>query len=291
MDLDFSPLTAWINEHGLSILLILLGATLVRRFGMVPLEGFIRQAVKTSRFQTEAQHRQREQTLLDISRSIFSIVVWIAAVVLIFVQLNIDVGPLLAAGGFLGIIIGFGTQDILKDIFAGIYVITEHQYQVGDVVDLDGDAGKVEDISLRMTTLRDLDGAVHHIPHGSVRRAKNLSKDYARVNLNIGVSYKTDLDKAITVINETGKNLAHDDNWKRRIITPPQFFRVDNLGDSSIELKIVGETKPLEHWDVTGELRKRLKVAFDMAGIEIPYPQQVVHQIEESRPVTTKDRV
>lgn len=281
--MDFQFLTAWIEGHALNIVLIILVASLVRRFGIVFLEGFIRRAVKTSRFQSEAEHKQREQTLLDVSRSVFGILVWIVASVLLFLELDINIQPLLAAGGFLGILIGFGAQNILKDVFAGIYIITEHQYQVGDVVDLDGDVGVVEDITLRMTTLRDLDGTVHNVSHGTINRAKNLSKNYARVNLDIGIGYESDLEKVITVVNEVGKDLANDEDWKLDIITPPQFLRVEDFGDSAIVIKIVGETKPLKQWAVTGELRKRLKFAFDTHGIEIPFPQRVVHQAEKQQ--------
>lgn len=281
--MDFNFLIVWINDHVLNIVLIILAASLVRRFGIMFLEGFVRRAVKTSRFQSEAEHKQREQTLLDVSRSIFGILVWIVASVLIFLELDINIQPLLAAGGFLGILIGFGAQNILKDVFAGLYIITEHQYQVGDVVDLDGDTGVVEDITLRMTTLRDLDGTVHNISHGTINRAKNLSKNYARVNLDIGIGYESDLEKVIEVVNETGKDLANDDDWKLQIITPPQFLRIDEFADSSIVIKIVGETKPLKQWAVTGELRKRLKFAFDEHGIEIPFPQRVVHQAEKQQ--------
>ncbi|MEX0748891.1 MAG: mechanosensitive ion channel family protein [Candidatus Saccharimonadales bacterium] len=278
MELDF--LTTWINEHALAILFIIALAILTRRFGMVPLEGFIRRAVKTSRFQTEAQHKQREQTLLDVSAGVFSLLVWMIAIAAIISQLEIDLRPLLAAGGLVGIVIAFGAQKVMQDIFAGLYVIVENQYQIGDVVDLDGDVGTVEDISLRMAVLRDLDGTVHHVPHGTVQRSKNLSKEYARVNLDIGVDYSSDIKKVIEVVNRVGVELAQDEDWQKRIITPPQFLRINDFADSAIVIKIIGETKPLAQWEVAGELRKRLKFAFDEAGIVIPFPQSVVHEAE-----------
>lgn len=281
--MDFTIFISWINEHALKVLIIVIGASLSRRFGILFLEGFVRRAVKTSRFQSEAEHKQREQTLLDVSRSVFGILVWIVASILIFLELDINIQPLLAAGGFLGILVGFGAQNILKDVFAGIYVITEHQYQVGDAVDLDGDIGVVEDITLRMTTLRDLDGTVHHVSHGTINRAKNLSKNYARVNLDIGIAYDSDIEQVISVVNEVGKKLSQEDDWKLQIITPPQFLRIEDFGDSSIVIKIIGETRPLKQWAVSGELRKRLKIAFDTHGIEIPFPQRVIHQAENKK--------
>lgn len=282
----FDSTVAWVNEHALQLGVIIVLAALAKRFGMIPLEGVIRRSVKTSRFQTEAEHRQREETLLDISRSIFGLLVWLVAIILILIELEINLEPVLAAGGVLGIIIGFGAQNVLRDVFAGIYVVIENHYQIGDVIDLDGDWGVVEDITLRIASLRDLDGSVHHIPHGSVQRTKNLSKDYARINLDIGVSYDTDTNHVMDVVNRVGKALASDEDWKDIIITPPQFWRIDSFGDSSIDIKIVGETKPLMQWSASGELRKRLKAEFDKEGIVIPFPQRVIHTYEDPHKTT-----
>ena len=126
--------------------------------------------------------------------------------------------------------------------------------------------------------MRDLDGTVHHIPHGEMKKISNLSKNYARVNLNMGVSYNADLEKVIEVVNKVGNDLAEDQDWKDFIIKAPQFLRVDDFADSAVMIKILGDTEPLKQWEVTGELRKRLKIAFDKEGIEIPFPQMVVHQ-------------
>lgn len=159
-------------------------------------------------------------------------------------------------------------------------MIMENQYRVGDVVCFDSTCGLVEDISLRMTVLRDLDGTAHHVPHGAIQKVSNLSKGYARVNLNIGISYGADLEHVIAVVNRVGEELAADPVWTNMIIKAPQFLRVDSFADSSVIIKIVGDTKPIKQWDVTGELRKRLKITFDKEGIEIPFPQRVVHQVK-----------
>lgn len=279
-----TTLTAWVEQHIIDIVLILLGGALIKRFGLLPLEGFLRRTVKTSRFQTEEQHRQREDTLLEVARSVFNVLVAIIVIILLLLEIDINLQPFLAAGGALGLIMGFGAQNVLKDLFAGLYVITENQYQIGDIIDIDGDVGVVEDITLRAVSLRDLDGTVHHIPHGNVQRTSNLSKDYARVNIDIGVAYDTDLDEAIEIINTVGKELAGDEEWKQLVLTPPKFLRVENFGDSSIELKVLGETKAGNQWAVMGEFRKRLKSAFDQAGIEIPFPQRVIHTHESQKP-------
>ena len=172
--------------------------------------------------------------------------------------MGISVGPILAGLGIIGLAVGFGGQYLIRDIISGFFIILENQYRIGDVVNFDGTGGLVEDISLRLTTLRDLDGTVHHVPHGEIKKVANLSKDFARVNLNIGVSYNSKLDHVIQIVNRAGLELSQDSNWKEFI-------------------KILGETQALKQWDVTGELRKRIKVAFDKEGIEIPFPQRVVH--------------
>jgi len=143
---------------------------------------------------------------------------------------------------------------------------------VGDVVRIADIAGLVEEVHLRKTVLRDLDGIVHHIPNGEIKTASNFTRHFSRVNLNISVAYGTDLDQAISVINRVGQELAADENWRERIITTPQVLRVDNLGDSGIDIKILGDVKPIEQWGIMGELRKRVKKAFDEEGIEIPWP-------------------
>jgi len=202
------------------------------------------------------------------------------ALLMIFQEMGVAIGPLLAAAGIAGLAFGFGGQYLIRDLISGLFIIMENQYRIGDVVCFDKTCGLVEDISMRMTTLRDLDGIVHHVPHGEIKMVSNLSKQFARVNLNIGIAYNSDLERVISVVNRVGEELANDPAWREFIIKPPQFLRVDDFGDSAIIIKILGETKPLKQWDVTGELRKRLKIAFDREGIEIPFPQRVVHQVK-----------
>jgi moderate conductance mechanosensitive channel len=195
-------------------------------------------------------------------------------------EFGMMIGPLLAGAGIVGLAFGFGGQYLIRDIIAGLFIIIENQYRIGDVVNFGAVGGLVENISLRMTTLRDLDGTVHHVPHGEIKTVSNLSKTFARVNLDVGVGYASDLDHVISVVNHVGQSLAEDPNWKDLIIKAPQFLRVDNLADSSIVIKILGDTLPLKQWEVSGELRKRLKIAFDKEGIEIPFPQRVLHQVK-----------
>lgn len=255
-------------------------AWLIRKFSCRFIEKAVRTAVRPNRHASEASERQRENTLIEIINASVSIAIIAIAILMILTEIGLKIGPLLAAAGIVGLAFGFGGQYLIRDVITGLFIILENQYRIGDVVTVDGTSGSVERITLRMTTLRDLDGTVHHIPNGEIKKVSNMSKDYARVNLNVDVAYNSDIELVADVVNKTGLKLASDPEWKDMIITPPKFLRVDNLSDSSVIIKVLGDTLPLKQWDVAGELRKRLLAAFIEAGIEIPFSQLVVHMPE-----------
>lgn len=280
---DFSQIvTTWFVAHGVAILVILVLVMFVRIFGDTILARSIRRIIPASNFHSAQAEKQREDTLIRIASGTLHVLVWIVAGLMVLSEAGIDIGPLLAAAGVAGIAIGFGGQYLIRDIVAGLFIVLENQYRVGDVVCLDDTCGLVEDISIRMATLRDLDGTVHTVSHGVVTKVSNLSNEFARVNLNIGVSYTADMEAVIRAINETGTILAEDPQWKDDILKPIQFERVDDFADSSIIVKMLGDTKPLRQWAVAGEFRKRIKIAFDHASIEIPFPQRTIHQSRTS---------
>jgi small conductance mechanosensitive channel len=192
-------------------------------------------------------------------------------------EIGLNIAPMIAGVGVVGIAIGFGAQSLVKDIISGLFILLENQYRRGDVVKIAGTSGLVEDINLRRTLLRDLDGIVHSVPNGEISVSSNYTKSYSRVNLNISVGYNEDLDRAIAVINRVGMELAEDPAWSAQILKPPQVLRVDNLGDSGIDIKVTGDTKPVQQWAITGELRLRIKKAFDQEGIEIPWPHTKIY--------------
>ena len=268
----------WLLDHGIKILVIIIVAQFIRRFGRIFIEKLIRKIIVSDHFINKEAEGKREDTLIGIFSTSLGILIWILAFLMILQEVGFAIGPLLAAAGIAGLAFGFGGQYLIRDLISGLFIIMENQYRIGDVICFDGTCGLVEDISLRMTTLRDLDGVVHHVPHGEIKKVSNLSKYFARVNLNIGISYNSNLEQVISVVNKVGKELAEDPEWKEYILKPPQFLRVDDFGESAIIIKILGETKPLKQWDVTGELRKRIKIAFDEEDIEIPFPQRVIHR-------------
>ncbi len=262
----------WLLERGLRIIVILLiGAGLWFALGKF-LPPLVRHTMVTTKGESKEGIKKRTDTLLGVLMGAGKILIIVIILFTLLSELGIPVTPVLASFGIAGIAIGFGAQYLIRDLIAGIFIILENQYRVGDVARVAEIAGLVEEIHLRKTVLRDLDGIVHHVPNGEIRVASNYSRHFSRVNLNISVAYDTDLDHAIRVINRVGQELAADETWSRRIKSAPQVLRVDNLGDSGIDIKILGDVKPLEQWNVMGELRLRLKKAFDVEGIEIPWP-------------------
>lgn len=253
----------------------------IHLFARPVIEKLVRRMIVPNGTLPEEAEKKREDTLIRIFSTSFGIVIWVLAGLMVLQGLGIDIGPLLAAAGIAGLAFGFGGQYVIRDLISGLFIIMENQYRIGDIVSLGNICGEVEDISIRMTTLRDLDGVVHHVPHGEIKTVSNMTKYFARVNLNVGVSYSADLEQVIAVVNRVGADLANDPEWKECILKPPVFLRVEDFADSAVMIKILGETAPLKQWAVAGELRKRLKIAFDREGIEIPFPQVVIHKAQE----------
>jgi len=277
-ELSWATVVAWLIEHGIPILIIVVvGAVLWLALNKL-LPPIVRRAVvRTKDKESKEGMEKRTNTLVSIFKGIGRVFIVIVVIMIILPELGVDIVPLVAGLGIAGFALGFGAQYLIRDLIAGIFIILENQYRVGDVVRVADIGGLVEEITLRKTVLRDLDGIVHHVPNGEIRAASNFTRRFARVNLNISVAYDTDLDHAISVINRVGKELANDEKWREKIISPPKVERVDNLGDSGIEIKILGDVKPIQQWAVMGELRLRLKKAFDVEGIEIPWPHTKVY--------------
>jgi small-conductance mechanosensitive channel len=269
---------AWILVHGVKIVIILLVGivllaalkrflpSLVNRFMARPIRGESQQGIK-----------KRAQTLQGVFLGLGRVIIVLLVLLMVLSEVGVEIGPILAGFGIVGIAVGFGAQYLIRDLIAGIFILMENQYRVGVVASVGGVTGLVEEINLRKTVLRDLDGIVHHVPNGEIRVASNYTRHYSRVNMNISVSYGTDLDFAIKVINKVCSEMAAEERWQKVLKNTPQVLRVDNLGDSGIDIKILGDVVPLEQWNVMGELRLRLKKAFDKEGIEIPWPHTKIY--------------
>lgn len=270
-------LLPWFLSSGLKIVFIVIAVLILNKVVSKIIEKTIRLAVVSQHYISKDAEVKRENTLIQIFTVTFRTLLFVVAGLMILKEFGIDIAPMIAAAGIAGLALGFGGQYLIRDIITGLFIILENQYRIGDVVNFDGLGGSVEEITLRKTTLRDMNGTVHHIPHGEIKRVSNLSKDFARVNMDIGVAYNSDLELVIAVINKTGTKMANDSAWSDAFIKPISFLRVDSFADSAIVVKIVGETKVLRQWEVAGEFRKRLKVAFEEAGIIIPFPQTDIY--------------
>ena len=276
-ELSWATVVTWLLDHGIRILIIaVVGAVLWFALNK-SLPPVVRRAVARTRHKESKEGMEkRTDTLLSIFKGIGHLLIIIVGIMMVLSEVGIPIAPVLAGFGIAGIAIGFGAQYLIRDLIAGIFIILENQYRVGDVARI-ADVTGVEEINLRKTVLRDLDGICHHIPNGEIRIASNFTRHFARVNLNISVGYGTNLDHAISVINRVGQELAEDGNWRGMIKSPPQVLRVNKLGDSGIDIKVVGDVKPMQQWAVMGQLRLRLKKAFDEEGIEIPWPHTKVY--------------
>ena len=268
----------WLKDSGVSILIIIVIAAAIyfalRRVIPPIIKKTMAQRMKG---ELEEEIKKRSDTLSSVLTKTSLIIIVIFALFTILPEFGINITAMLAGLGVIGIAVGFGAQTLIKDYLSGLFIILEDPYDVGDVVRVGGIAGLVEEIGLRRTILRDLDGIVHSIPNGEIKTASNFTNRYSRVNLNISVAYGENLDRVIKVINRVCTEMAEDPKWKADFITTPQVLRVDNLGDSGIDIKILGDTKPIRQWDVMGELRLRLKRTFDAEEIEIPWPHTKVY--------------
>jgi small conductance mechanosensitive channel len=219
----------------------------------------------------------RSETLSGVVTRTISFVTWIVALIMILSVLGINITPIIAAVGLAGLAVGFAAQNIVRDYFNGFFIVMEDWYRVGEVATASGITGIVERMGLRRTVLRDLNGTMHVIPNSKIELASNMTRDWARINLDISVSYNENLDKVIQVINEVCQQFKDDPDWGGDLLTIPKVERVNSLGDSGIDIKILGDTNPGRQWALTGELRKRLKDRFDAEGIEIPWPHTKVY--------------
>jgi moderate conductance mechanosensitive channel len=289
-DIDTKVVTDWLLAHGWRIGLILsisIAALFVLGFaGSKAIQAFV---ARRTAGQPEEEVQKRANTLAAVLITAGQVFIILVAVFMVLSELGIDIAPVLAGAGVAGIAIGFGAQNLVRDIIAGLFIVMENQYRVGDVVKVADVSGLVEEINLRRTLLRDLDGIVWVVPNGEIRVAGNFTKEWSRVNLNISVAYGTDLDRATAVINRVCQEMAAEPQWAPLILKTPEVIRVDNLGDSGIELKILGDTKPIRQWDVMGEIRKRVAKAFEEEGIEIPWPHTKVFFGNVPFPTTTEE--
>lgn len=286
-----TDLTDWLLGPPLKIVLILIAAAILNRVARRAVKrsltrlhtGAVRERMGAMRRRTPAalletgetslRAEQRIDALSSVLRSVVTFVIWLVALLMCLGEVGIDLAPLLAGAGVLGVAIGFGSQSLVRDFLSGMFILIEDQFGVGDIVDLGEASGTVEAVSLRTTRLRAVDGTVWHMPNGEITRVGNMSQHWSRALLDVEVAYDTDLEHARHVIKRVADELWREDT---SVLDEPEMWGVEQLGASGIALRLVVKTTPSAQWKVSRELRERIKLAFDEEGIEIPFPQQMV---------------
>ena len=290
--LNSSRFDEWMTEHGLGWLVsermvetvsIVIGAVIVYYLGRIFITWAIRYAIHST-----AKHRswhrkdieKRENTLTQLIRSFWriTIIAYIAAMVASKL-FYFDLSPLFASAGIIGVALGFGAQSLVKDFLAGIFIIAENQYRVGDVVDVMGASGTVERVGTRSTVLRDADGNVHYLPNGTIQHVINKTMGYSMSRFTLQLDPRTDISRAADIINETGQQLSKEKSWDKKIIEPPKFVSVGDITGRSVELIVAGKVQPSDQWAVTSEMRRRLLKEFEKQEIELAViPTAITHK-------------
>jgi moderate conductance mechanosensitive channel len=237
---------------------------------------------------TQTRRVQRAKTMGDLLKSVITGVLVAIFGTMVLAQVGVNIAPIIASAGIIGIALGFGAQSLVKDFLSGVFMIFEDQYGVGDVIDVGEAAGTVEAVSLRVTRLRDLDGTVWYVPNGEILRVGNKSQNWSRAVVDVGIGYDEDISRARRVLSEVAHDLWEDEDYRSVIIEQPEVTGVEALNPDAITLRVLVKTAPLEQWAVARELRQRIKARFDHEGIEIPFPQRVVWH-RDGRPHSVLD--
>jgi len=238
----------------------------------------------------DAEAQKRIDTLTGIIAKVLIISVWCMLIMVFLRRLGIDIAPLIAGAGVAGLAMGFGAQELVRDVIAGFFILLDNQVRVGDAATINGTSGLVEKIDLRTIVLRDLTGTVHIFQNGKINSLSNMTKEWSAAVFDIGVAYKENIDRVIEVMKETADELRADPAYKERILEPLEVFGVDNFADSAVVMKARIKTLPGAQWTVGREYRRRLKKAFDGAGIEIPFPHRTLVWNEGKTAIEPKER-
>lgn len=275
MNIGIDAVTNWLITNGSRIAVIIIGSLLAIWIIRIVIGRSKRKLVLPDKYGVE--RAKRTETLSRLVETTLSVVILTGALLMILKQVGIEIGPLLAGAGVVGLAIGFGAQSLVKDVIGGFFILLENHMNVGDVVKISGVAGLVESINLRVTVLRDLEGKVHVVPNGEIGVVTNMTKEWSRAVLEIGVAYKEDVDEVIEVLEEVGEGMRRDEIFGKLILEPMEVLGLDSFGDSSVNIKVMMKTRPIEQWKIAREFRKRVKKAFDEKGIEIPFPHRTVY--------------
>ena len=280
----FKTIATWLVTSGIKIIGILMGLFVLSQMSR-RIVGWMEKFVLEKDPLQAAEAKKRAQTLGNILRHALLIAISFISILMILGELGIQVGPLLATAGIGALAIGFGAQSLVKDVINGFFIILENHYRIGDIIEVTGVSGLVESVSLRKTVLRDLEGRVHIIPNGEIKIVSNLSKEWSRSVLDIGISYREDVDRVMDILSQIGRELEAEEPYKSAILEPLQILGVERFGESELIIRMMVKTVPLKQWEIGRELRKRIKNRFDENGIEIPFPHRVLLRGETKKKI------
>jgi small-conductance mechanosensitive channel len=254
------------------------------RIGLRHLERVVIKAAEASDASPDTA-KKRAATLSAILRTIALAFIWAVIIVETLAQVGVDIRPVLAGAGIIGLAVGFGAQNLIRDLISGFFIILEDQIRIGDVAIINGTGGLVEAITFRTITLRDFSQVVHIFPNGAINTLSNMTKGWSAFVLDMGVAYKEDTDRVAEVMKRVGEELRQDPLFGEKILEPLELIGVDNFADSAVVIRVRIKTKPIEQWNVGREYRRRLKKAFDAEGIEIPFPHRSLYVGEACGPL------
>jgi small-conductance mechanosensitive channel len=253
-------------------------------WGLVLVLRRIEQSLASSTSGTISAQEQRTRTLISLLRSVGVVLIVVLFIFMTLGALGVQLGPLLAGAGVLGLAVSFGAQSLVKDVISGLFMLFENQFGVGDVIRIEGVSGAVEQMTLRVVVLRDTHGVVHIVPNGQITKVSNLTRGWARAVLDVAVAHTEDPDRAMVVLREVGEELYDDPEWKPLLVEPVQVPGIENLTDTAVTIRVMAKTLPLKQWDVARELRRRIKLRFDRDGIDIPHATQTMVWGEGQQP-------
>jgi moderate conductance mechanosensitive channel len=253
--------------------IVIVAVSPVRVIGNRVIERLVRRLVKAERYETKVDERKREDTIINMFRALSMVVIWALVILIILTIFKVNIGALIAGAGVFGVVFGLGAQSTIKDYLAGVYILMENQYRVGDIVTLSGGltgkgtSGVVEEITLRITALRDQDGTLNIVRNGDASVITNRTFKYSAVVINLPLTFDADINLVEKLVNETGKDMLRDVHWNSLITEPVSFLRIEAFSDIGVEAKVIGKVKPAAQWDVAGEFRRRITEEFKKHNI------------------------
>lgn len=274
MQFNTEMISEWSFNKGIPALVILIVVLILIKALNFSIDKYFDRII---RIKGDSELEKRINTLKFTLKSVLNIIIVATGFTIILAKLGIDIGPILAAAGVLGVAVGFGAKRFVEDIITGLIILTEDQIRVGDVVKIADKDGFVEKVDLKMVVLRDLHGNVHYIRNGNIETITNMTRDYSRYVLDIGVSYRENVDEVIDVIRQVDEELRQDENFKHNILEPIEILGLDRFEDSAVIVRARTKTKPIKQWEVGREFNRRLKKRFDELNIEIPFPHRTIY--------------